>query len=96
MLVNLCEQGNLSELLKYIIAGLSVQDPRDGRKTNSSRPTRPTRLSTTKESDFVTLLKISEFLRTSSVPGNCPLIRLKIKSGQKSFLSWICAMREWR
>ncbi|WP_018405640.1 ATP-dependent RNA helicase HrpA [Marinobacter gelidimuriae] len=91
MLVTSAEQGSLSEVL-IIIAGLSVQDPRDRPQDKQQQADQAHAPFNDKESDFVTLLNIWNFYEEQRQ--ELSLNQLK-KVCQKSFLSWM-RMREWR
>ena len=91
MLVTSAEQGSLAETL-VVIAGLSVQDPRDRPQDKQQAADQAHAPLNDKDSDFVTLLNIWRFyeeqrqeLSTNQLKRLC----------QKSFLSWM-RMREWR
>ncbi len=91
MLVTSAELGSLSETL-VIIAGLSVQDPRDRPQDKQQAADQAHAPFNDKESDFVTLLNIWAFFeeQRQSLSQN----QLK-RVCQKHFLSWM-RMREWR
>ena len=91
MLVTSAELGSLSETL-VIIAGLSVQDPRDRPQDKQQAADQAHAPFNDKESDFVTLLNIWGFFeeQRQSLSQN----QLK-RVCQKQFLSWM-RMREWR
>ncbi|WP_423202294.1 ATP-dependent RNA helicase HrpA [Marinobacter salicampi] len=91
MLVTSAEQGSLAEIL-VIIAGLSVQDPRDRPQDKQQAADQAHAPFNDKESDFVTLLNLWRFYeeQRQELSQN----RLK-RVCQKTFLSWM-RMREWR
>nr|WP_235937693.1 ATP-dependent RNA helicase HrpA [Marinobacter caseinilyticus] len=91
MLVTAAEQGSLAEML-IIIAGLSVQDPRERPQEKQQAADQAHSLFNDKDSDFVTLLNIWTFYeeQRQALSHN----QLK-RVCQKHFLSPM-RMREWR
>ncbi|MBB5320671.1 ATP-dependent RNA helicase HrpA [Marinobacter oulmenensis] len=91
MLVTAAEQGSLAELL-VVIAGLSIQDPRERPQEKQQAADQAHAPFNDKESDFVTLLNIWNWFeeQRQEISQN----QLK-KLCQKNFLSWM-RMREWR
>ncbi|SFR46715.1 ATP-dependent helicase HrpA [Marinobacter daqiaonensis] len=91
MLVTASESGSLSELL-VVIAGLSVQDPRERPQDKQQAADQAHSQWNDKESDFVTLLNLWNHFEEQ---------RQELSSNQlgkyckKQFLSWM-RMREWR
>src|SRR5690554_1345740 len=91
MLVTAAEQGSLSEVL-IVIAGLSVQDPRERPQDKQQAADQAHAPFNDKESDFATLLNIwNWFEEQRQEQSQNQLKRLC----QKTFLSWM-RMREWR
>jgi len=91
MLVASSEQGSLAETL-IIIAGLSVQDPRERPQENQQAADQAHAPFTDKESDFLTLLNIWNFFEEQRQELSQNQLK---KVCQKNFLSWM-RMREWR
>ncbi|MBW4933357.1 ATP-dependent RNA helicase HrpA [Marinobacter sp. F4206] len=91
MLVTAAGQGSLAETL-IIIAGLSVQDPRERPQEKQQAADQAHAPFNDKESDFVTLLNIWNFYEEQRQE----LSQNQMKNVcQKHFLSWM-RMREWR
>ncbi|MBP54256.1 MAG: ATP-dependent RNA helicase HrpA, partial [Marinobacter sp.] len=91
MLVISSEQGSLAETL-VIIAGLSVQDPRERPQDKQQAADQAHAPFNDKESDFLTLLNIWNFYEEQRQELSQNQLK---KVCQKSFLSWM-RMREWR
>ncbi|MEP1581326.1 MAG: ATP-dependent RNA helicase HrpA, partial [Marinobacter sp.] len=91
MLVTSSEQGSLAETL-VIIAGLSVQDPRERPQDKQQAADQAHAPFNDKESDFLTLLNIWNFYEEQRQELSQNQLK---KVCQKSFLSWM-RMREWR
>ena len=91
MLVTAADQGSLAETL-IIIAGLSVQDPRERPQDKQQAADQAHAPFNDKESDFVTLLNIWNFYEEQRQELSQNQMK---KVCQKSFLSWM-RMREWR
>ncbi|MCL7944499.1 ATP-dependent RNA helicase HrpA [Marinobacter sp. ATCH36] len=91
MLVTSSEQGSLAETL-VIIAGLSVQDPRERPQDKQQAADQAHAPFTDKESDFLTFLNIWNFYEEQRQELSQNQLK---KVCQKSFLSWM-RMREWR
>ncbi|MEP1216076.1 MAG: ATP-dependent RNA helicase HrpA [Marinobacter sp.] len=91
MLVTSSEQGSLAETL-VIIAGLSVQDPRERPQDKQQAADQAHAPFNDKESDFLTLLNIWNFYEEQRQELSQNQLK---KLCQKSFLSWM-RMREWR
>ena len=91
MLVTSADLGSLSETL-VIIAGLSIQDPRDRPQDKQQAADQAHTPFTDKESDFLTLLNLWNFYEEQRQ--DLSQNQLK-KVCQKTFLSWM-RMREWR
>jgi len=91
MLVASSEQGSLAETL-IIIAGLSVQDPRERPQEKQQAADQAHAPFTDKESDFLTLLNIWNFFEEQRQELSQNQLK---KVCQKNFLSWM-RMREWR
>jgi len=91
MLVTAADQGSLAETL-IIIAGLSVQDPRERPQDKQQAADQAHAPFNDKESDFVTLLNIWNFYEEQRQELSQNQMK---KICQKSFLSWM-RMREWR
>src|SRR5690554_2459421 len=91
MLVTAADHGSLAETLT-IIAGLSVQDPRERPQDKQQAADQAHAPFNDKESDFVTLLNIWNFYEEQRQE----LSQNQLKRVcQQSFLSWM-RMREWR
>ncbi|SOB75192.1 ATP-dependent helicase HrpA [Marinobacter sp. LV10R510-11A] len=91
MLVTAADQSSLAETL-VIIAGLSVQDPRERPQDKQQAADQAHAPFNDKESDFITLLNIWNFHEEQRQE----LTQNQLKRVcQKSFLSWM-RMREWR
>lgn len=91
MLVTAAELGSLTETL-VIIAGLSVQDPRERPQDKQQAADQAHAPFNDKESDFLTLLNVWNFYEEQRQE----LSQNQLKRVcQKSFLSWM-RMREWR
>ncbi len=91
MLVTAAELGSLAETL-VIIAGLSIQDPRERPQDKQQAADQAHAPFNDKESDFVTLLNIWNFYEEQRQELSQNQLK---KVCQKSFLSWM-RMREWR
>jgi ATP-dependent helicase HrpA len=91
MLVTAAEQGSLAETL-IVIAGLSVQDPRERPQEKQQAADQAHAPFNDKESDFLTLLNIWNFYEEQRQELSQNQLK---KLCQKSFLSWM-RMREWR
>jgi len=91
MLVTSSEQGSLAETL-IVIAGLSVQDPRERPQDKQQAADQAHAPFTDKESDFVTLLNVWNFFEEQRQELSQNQLK---KVCQKNFLSWM-RMREWR
>jgi len=91
MLVTAAGQGSLAETL-IIIAGLSIQDPRDRPQDKQQAADQAHAQFNDKESDFVTLLNIWNFYEEQRQEQSQNQLK---KVCQKNFLSWM-RMREWR
>ncbi|QSP93718.1 ATP-dependent RNA helicase HrpA [Marinobacter salinisoli] len=91
MLITAAEQGSLVETL-VIIAGLSVQDPRERPQEKQQAADQAHAPFNDKESDFVTLLNIWNFYEEQRQELSQNQMK---KVCQKHFLSWM-RMREWR
>lgn len=91
MLVTASEQGSLAETL-VVIAGLSVQDPRERPQEKQQAADQAHAPFNDKESDFLTLLNIWNFYEEQRQELSQNQLK---KVCQKSFLSWM-RMREWR
>lgn len=91
MLVTAAGQGSLAETL-IIIAGLSVQDPRERPQEKQQAADQAHAPFNDKESDFVTLLNIWNFYEEQRQELSHNQMK---KVCQKNFLSWM-RMREWR
>ncbi len=91
MLVTAADQGSLAETL-VIIAGLSVQDPRDRPQDKQQAADQAHAPFNDKESDFATLLNIWNWYEEQRQELSQNQLK---KLCQKSFLSWM-RMREWR
>ncbi|MEC7377427.1 MAG: ATP-dependent RNA helicase HrpA, partial [Pseudomonadota bacterium] len=91
MLVTAGELGSLAETL-IIIAGLSVQDPRERPQDKQQAADQAHAPFNDKESDFVTLLNLWNFFEEQRQELSQNQLK---KVCQKSFLSWM-RMREWR
>lgn len=91
MLVTAAEQGSLAETL-VVIAGLSIQDPRERPQDKQQAADQAHAPFNDKESDFATLLNIWNWYEQQRQE----LSRNQLKKlCQKTFLSWM-RMREWR
>ena len=91
MLVTAAELGSLAETL-VIIAGLSIQDPRERPQDKQQAADQAHAPFNDKESDFVTLLNVWNFYEEQRQELSQNQLK---KVCQKSFLSWM-RMREWR
>jgi ATP-dependent helicase HrpA len=91
MLVTSSEQGSLAETL-IVIAGLSVQDPRERPQEKQQAADQAHAPFNDKESDFLSLLNIWNFFEEQRQELSQNQLK---KLCQKSFLSWM-RMREWR
>ncbi|HTN34467.1 MAG TPA: ATP-dependent RNA helicase HrpA [Marinobacter sp.] len=91
MLVTSADHGSLTETL-IIIAGLSVQDPRERPQDKQQAADQAHAPFNDKESDFVTLLNIWNFYEEQRQELSQNQMK---KVCQKHFLSWM-RMREWR
>ena len=91
MLVTAAELGSLSETL-VIIAGLSIQDPRERPQEKQQAADQAHAPFNDKESDFVTLLNVWNFYEEQRQELSQNQLK---KVCQKNFLSWM-RMREWR
>lgn len=91
MLVTSADHGSLAETL-IIIAGLSVQDPRDRPQDKQQAADQAHAPFNDKESDFLTLLNIWNFYEEQRQELSQNQMK---KVCQKHFLSWM-RMREWR
>ncbi|WP_336366623.1 ATP-dependent RNA helicase HrpA [Marinobacter sp. C2H3] len=91
MLVTAAELGSLAEVL-VVIAGLSVQDPRERPQDKQQAADQAHAPFNDKESDFATLLNIWNWYEEQRQ--DLSQNQLK-KLCQKTFLSWM-RMREWR
>lgn len=91
MLVTAAGQGSLAETL-IIIAGLSIQDPRERPQDKQQAADQAHARFNDKESDFVTLLNIWNFYEEQRQEQSQNQLK---RVCQKHFLSWM-RMREWR
>ncbi|MGC8119057.1 ATP-dependent RNA helicase HrpA [Marinobacter sp. VGCF2001] len=91
MLVTSAEQGSLAEVL-IVIAGLSVQDPRERPQDKQQAADQAHAPFNDKESDFVTLLNVWNWFEEQRQELSQNQLK---KLCQKTFLSWM-RMREWR
>ena len=91
MLVTSSEQGSLAETL-VVIAGLSVQDPRERPQDKQQAADQAHAPFNDKESDFLTLLNVWNFFEEQRQELSQNQLK---KVCQKNFLSWM-RMREWR
>ena len=91
MLVTAAGQGSLAETL-IIIAGLSIQDPRERPQDKQQAADQAHAQFNDKESDFVTLLNIWNFYEEQRQEQSQNQLK---KVCKKHFLSWM-RMREWR
>ncbi|OZB05077.1 MAG: ATP-dependent RNA helicase HrpA, partial [Marinobacter sp. 34-60-7] len=91
MLVTAAELGSLSELL-IVIAGLSIQDPRERPQDKQQAADQAHAPFNDKESDFITLLNIWNWFEEQRQELSQNQLK---KTCQKTFLSWM-RMREWR
>ncbi|MEX2475954.1 ATP-dependent RNA helicase HrpA [Marinobacter sp.] len=91
MLVTAAQLGSLSETL-IIIAGLSIQDPRERPQEKQQAADQAHAPFNDKESDFASLLNLWRFYEDQRQELSQNQLK---KVCQKSFLSWM-RMREWR
>jgi len=91
MLVTASELGSLSETL-VIIAGLSIQDPRERPQEKQQAADQAHAPFNDKESDFASLLNLWRFYEEQRQELSQNQLK---KLCQKTFLSWM-RMREWR
>lgn len=91
MLVTAAELGSLSETL-VIIAGLSIQDPRERPQDKQQAADQAHAPFNDKESDFASLLNLWRFYEEQRQELSQNQLK---KVCQKTFLSWM-RMREWR
>lgn len=91
MLVTSAELGSLAEVL-IVIAGLSIQDPRERPQDKQQAADQAHAPFNDKESDFATLLNIWRWYEDQRQELSQNQLK---KLCQKSFLSWM-RMREWR
>jgi ATP-dependent helicase HrpA len=91
MLVASSEQGSLAETL-VVIAGLSVQDPRERPQEKQQAADQAHAPFNDKESDFLSLLNVWNFFEEQRQELSQNQLK---KVCQKNFLSWM-RMREWR
>ncbi|MBE0486801.1 ATP-dependent RNA helicase HrpA [Marinobacter sp.] len=91
MLVTAADHGSLSEVL-IVIAGLSVQDPRERPQDKQQAADQAHAPFNDKESDFATLLNIWNWFEEQRQEQSQGQLK---KLCQKTFLSWM-RMREWR
>ncbi|GGC72542.1 ATP-dependent RNA helicase HrpA [Marinobacter halophilus] len=91
MLVTAADHGSLAEVL-VVIAGLSVQDPRERPQDKQQAADQAHAPFNDKESDFATLLNIWNWFEEQRQELSQNQLK---KVCQKSFLSWM-RMREWR
>ncbi|WP_323753792.1 ATP-dependent RNA helicase HrpA [Marinobacter sp.] len=91
MLVTSADHGSLAEVL-IVIAGLSVQDPRERPQDKQQAADQAHAPFNDKESDFATLLNIWNWFEEQRQELSQNQLK---KLCQKSFLSWM-RMREWR
>ncbi|HLV77101.1 MAG TPA: ATP-dependent RNA helicase HrpA [Marinobacter sp.] len=91
MLITAAEQGSLAEVL-VIIAGLTVQDPRERPQDKQQAADQAHAPFNDKESDFATLLNIWNWYEEQRQELSQNQLK---KLCQKNFLSWM-RMREWR
>ncbi len=91
MLVTAADHGSLAEVL-IVIAGLSVQDPRERPQDKQQAADQAHAPFNDKESDFSTLLNIWNWFEEQRQELSQNQLK---KVCQKSFLSWM-RMREWR
>ena len=91
MLVTSADQGSLAEVL-IVIAGLSIQDPRERPQEKQQAADQAHAPFNDKESDFATLLNIWNWFEEQRQEMSQNQLK---KLCQKTFLSWM-RMREWR
>ncbi|WP_029653344.1 ATP-dependent RNA helicase HrpA [Marinobacter daepoensis] len=91
MLVTSSELGSLAEVL-IVIAGLSIQDPRERPQEKQQAADQAHAPFNDKESDFATLLNIWNWFEDQRQEQSQNQLK---KLCQKTFLSWM-RMREWR
>ncbi|MDV2079773.1 ATP-dependent RNA helicase HrpA [Marinobacter xestospongiae] len=91
MLVTAADEGSLSEVL-VIIAGLSVQDPRERPQEKQQAADQAHSEFVDKESDFVSLLNLWNFYEEQRQEQTQNQLK---KLCKKYYLSWM-RMREWR
>ncbi|WP_372965540.1 ATP-dependent RNA helicase HrpA [Marinobacter sp.] len=91
MLVTSADHGSLAEIL-IVLAGLSVQDPRERPQDKQQAADQAHAPFNDKESDFVTLLNIWNWFEEQRQELSQNQLK---KLCQKTFLSWM-RMREWR
>ena len=91
MLVTSSEQGSLAETL-IVIAGLSIQDPRERPQEKQQAADQAHAAFNDKESDFLSLLNVWNFFEEQRQELSQNQLK---KVCQKNFLSWM-RMREWR
>ena len=91
MLVTAAELGSLAEIL-VVIAGLSIQDPRERPQDKQQAADQAHAPFNDKESDFATLLNIWNWYEEQRQELSQNQLK---KLCQKTFLSWM-RMREWR
>ncbi len=91
MLVTSADHGSLAEVL-IVIAGLSVQDPRERPQDKQQAADQAHAPFNDKESDFATLLNIWNWFEEQRQELSQNQLK---KLCQKNFLSWM-RMREWR
>ena len=91
MLVTAAEQGSLAETL-IIIAGLSIQDPRERPQDKQQAADQAHAEFVDKESDFISLLNLWNFYEDQRQEQSQNQLK---KLCKKYFLSWL-RMREWR
>ena len=91
MLVTAAEQGSLAEML-VIIAGLSIQDPRERPQDKQQAADQAHATFVDKDSDFISLLNLWVFYEEQRQELSQNQLK---KLCKKYFLSWM-RMREWR
>ena len=91
MLVTAADHGSLAEVL-IVIAGLSIQDPRERPQDKQQAADQAHAPFNDKESDFATLLNIWNWFEEQRQELSQNQLK---KLCQKTFLSWM-RMREWR
>ncbi|WP_375177041.1 ATP-dependent RNA helicase HrpA [Marinobacter mobilis] len=91
MLVEAASQGSLAETL-VIIAGLSIQDPRDRPQDKQQAADQAHAQFVDKDSDFISLLNLWNFYEEQRQEQSQNQLK---KLCKKHFLSWM-RMREWR